>query len=42
MSDRLRRLDHYQKMIHDVLLKEWDPIGVADEPCVVDEYDSYR
>ena len=23
------------------LLKEWDPIGVADEPAAQDEYDTY-
>jgi hypothetical protein len=27
--------------IHAVLIKEWDPIGVADEPMAQDEYDSY-
>ena len=27
--------------IHTVLIKEWDPIGVADEPMAQDEYDSY-
>lgn len=27
--------------IHDVLLKEWDPIGVRDEPMAQDEYDAY-
>lgn len=29
------------KAIHDVLLHEWDPIGVGDEPAAKDEYDSY-
>lgn len=24
-----------------LLLREWDPIGVADEPAAADEYDSY-
>ena len=27
--------------IHDVLIKEWDPIGVGDQPLAQDEYDSY-
>jgi len=29
------------KAIHDVLISEWDPIGVGDEPLAQDEYDSY-
>ncbi|MBI1827043.1 MAG: cyclase family protein [Planctomycetes bacterium] len=29
------------KAIHDVLIREWDPIGVSDEPAAQDEYDSY-
>ncbi len=24
-----------------ILLEEWDPIGIADEPLAQDEYDSY-
>lgn len=27
--------------IHAVLVKEWDPIGVSDEPMAQDEYDFY-
>ena len=27
--------------ISQVLLREWDPIGVSDEPEAQDEYDSY-
>jgi hypothetical protein len=27
--------------IHHVLIYEWDPIGVSDEPMAQDEYDSY-
>ena len=27
--------------IRQVLLTDWDPIGVLDEPTVQDEYDSY-
>ena len=27
--------------IRRVLLEEWDPIGVLDEPMAHDEYDSY-
>jgi hypothetical protein len=29
------------KTIHDILIQEWDPIGVCDEPKAQDEYDSY-
>ena len=27
--------------IRSVLMREWDPIGVKDEPMAADEYDSY-
>lgn len=27
--------------IRHVLLEVWDPIGVKDEPCAQDEYDTY-
>jgi hypothetical protein len=27
--------------IRDVLMREWDPIGVKDEPMAADEYDMY-
>ena len=27
--------------IHDVLIEEWDPIGIGDEPRVQHEYDCY-
>lgn len=29
------------KAIHDILIKEWDPIGVGDVPEAQDEYDSH-
>jgi hypothetical protein len=35
---------HYRKAvvaIHDVLINEWDPIGIGDEAPAHDEYDSY-
>ena len=31
----------YHERIRAILLKEWDPIGVADVPQARDEYDSY-
>jgi hypothetical protein len=30
-----------QRAIRDVLLHDWDPIGIADTPEAQDEYDSY-
>ena len=30
-----------EKKVSDVLLKSWDPIGIADEPEAQDEYDDY-
>jgi hypothetical protein len=27
--------------VRQVLLHDWDPIGVGDHPCAQDEYDSY-
>jgi len=41
MSDFLRRAKSYQDAIREVLMREWDPIGVADVPEAQDEYDSY-
>jgi len=41
MSDRLDRASRYHEAIRGILLREWDPIGVAEEPDAQDEYDSY-
>ena len=30
-----------KQKIHDLLINEWDPIGVGDEPEAQDEYDCY-
>ena len=27
--------------VREVLMRDWDPIGVAGEPAAADEYDSY-
>jgi len=35
------RAREIQGAIADVLLKEWDPIGLSDEPECQDEYDFY-
>jgi hypothetical protein len=41
MSEFLRRAKSYQDAIREVLMREWDPIGVADCPQAQDEYDQY-
>jgi hypothetical protein len=41
MNDWTQRAKRYHDAIHSVLLKEWDPIGVADIPEAHDEYDAY-
>jgi hypothetical protein len=41
MSRYLDRARRYHESIRTILLKEWDPIGVADVPEAQDEYDSY-
>lgn len=41
MSDFRERAKRYHQAIHDVLIKEWDPIGVGDVPEAQDEYDTY-
>jgi hypothetical protein len=41
MSNRSRKAKEIQERIMQVLLREWDPIGVSDIPEAQDEYDSY-
>jgi len=41
MKNNLNRVKLYNNAIRDILLKEWDPIGVKDVPEAQDEYDSY-
>jgi hypothetical protein len=41
MSENLNRAKRYHGAIREVLLNEWDPIGVAQIPETADEYDSY-
>ena len=41
MSERLEQARSYHAAIREVLMREWDPIGVADIPEAADEYDSY-
>jgi len=41
MSEYIEQAKSYQEAIRLVLLREWDPIGVANVPQAQDEYDSY-
>jgi len=41
MSDYKDRAQRYQRAIREILLRDWDAIGVADIPEAEDEYDSY-
>jgi len=41
MDARDQRAQEIQESIRDVLLRDWDPIHVQDEPQAQDEYDSY-
>jgi hypothetical protein len=33
--------DHLKQTVRAILLKDWDPIGVAGVPQAADEYDRY-
>jgi hypothetical protein len=41
MSEHLNQSALLHRKIREILLKEWDPIGVRDIPEAQDEYDSY-
>ena len=41
MSNFAEKAKHYHSLIHEILLKEWDPIGIGHVPAAKDEYDSY-
>ena len=41
MSERLQQAKQYHQAIRDILLHEWDPIGIASVPAATDEYDGY-
>ncbi|MHA4733494.1 hypothetical protein [Ensifer adhaerens] len=34
-------IDKIRALVRDVLLRDWDPIGISDIPEVKDEYDAY-
>jgi hypothetical protein len=41
MSINRQRAKEIQAEIRQVLMRDWDPIGVCNEPNAQDEYDSY-
>jgi hypothetical protein len=41
MSEYLQRAKTYQDAIREVLMREWDPIGVSGVPEAQGEYDEY-
>ena len=41
MDPRERRAREIHDAIRDVLMADWDPIGIAEEPACADEYDRY-
>lgn len=41
MRKARRRADEIRETIKQVLLHDWDPVGVSDTPEAHDEYDSY-
>ena len=41
MDPREARAKEIQRAIGEVLLRNWDPLGVKDVPEAKDEYDSY-
>ena len=41
MSEFRQRTKRYHQAIKNILLNEWDPIGVSGIPEAQDEYDSY-
>jgi len=40
-TSREQRASEIQDCIRKVLFRDWDPIGVNDNPKLADEYDSY-
>lgn len=41
MDQRSRHARDLQRQIGEVLLRNWDPLSVADEPECADEYNAY-
>lgn len=40
-ADKQRQARAIQESIREILLRDWDPIGINDVPEAQDEYDSY-
>ena len=41
MRSEEERAREIQRQIGEILLRHWDPIGIADEPEAQDEYEGY-
>jgi hypothetical protein len=41
LPSKEERAEEIRRQIADVLRRNWDPIGVRDEPAAQDEYDAY-
>ncbi len=41
MDQRMKRAREIQDAIRTILLQDWDPVKVVDEPGAQDEYDGY-
>jgi hypothetical protein len=41
MNSREERAREIQRAIGELLLRNWDPVGVKDQPRAQDEYDAY-
>jgi hypothetical protein len=41
MTSKQKRARELQRVIAEVLRRNWDPIGVRDVPETEDEYDAY-
>jgi hypothetical protein len=41
MSDNRERARRYDRAIREILLRNWDPIGIRDVAEARDEYDTY-
>ena len=41
ITENVNRAQRYHDAIRQILLKQWDPIGVGASPEAQDEYDSY-
>ena len=41
LESRAKRAAEIQNSIRQVLFRDWDPIGVGENPALRDEYDTY-